>query len=64
MDNSMELVDRIMGALFNSEEWNHITTKDPNICVKVDRIDKIMEQLQSMIPYELYSDLEDAIGHA
>lgn len=64
MDKHMELMDRIMGALFNSEEWDRITMNDPRICAITERVYKVMERLQSIVPYELYSELEDAIGHA
>lgn len=64
MDNHMELMDRIMSALFNSEEWNRITISDPRICAKTKRVAQLMERLKGMVPYELYSELEDAIVHA
>lgn len=64
MDYRMELMDRIMGALFNSDEWNRILMSDPRICTATKRVSMLMDRLQSIVPYELYSELEDAIGHS
>ena len=59
-DKNFALMNKIMGAVTQSEEWQEIQMRDPAIAAADARFSAAMEQAKAVIPRELYSELSDA----
>ena len=60
MDKNLALMDRIMGGITQSDEWNEIQISDPQISNADARWHGAMEQVRDLIPDGLYDELCDA----
>lgn len=59
-NKNLALMNDIMGAVTQTEEWQEIQMCDPAIVAAEARFSAAMEQAKAAIPGELYSELSDA----
>lgn len=53
MDKSVKLVDELMNAIIQTDEWNEIQLNDPDIAEKSERLNRLLDQLRDAAPPEL-----------
>ena len=61
-DKNLALMDKIMGAITGDGrgEWNDILMHDPMITDANNRFDNLLEQIEALLPDDLYEELSDA----
>ena len=60
-DTNVQIVDEIMGCITQTDVWFETLQNDPAITAAKARRDKVLEQVEALIPRDLYIDLEDAM---
>lgn len=59
-DKNLGLMDDIMGALNQADEWQEIQKKDPMITSADNHFNALAEQAKALLPEKLYDELYDA----
>lgn len=63
MDKSVKLVDELMNAIIQMDEWDQIQLRDPDIARKSARLNSLLDRLKASAPpalADLVGELEGA----
>lgn len=58
-DKNLDLMDCIMDAITDSEEWLEIQMHDPMAVDAANRFNAALEQAKDLLPREIYNKLSD-----
>lgn len=59
-DTNVQIVDEIMSCITQADVWFEAQQNDPAITAAKARRDKVLEQVEALMPRDLYVELEDA----
>ena len=63
MGKNVRPVDELMNSISQTDDWNEIQLRDPDIQEKFERLNRLLDQLRDAVPPELadlIGDVEDA----
>jgi len=61
MKKQLEIMDDIIGAISDTNEWRRIQMEDPSILAAEEKVGGILDRVKPLIPRELFMQLSDAI---
>lgn len=60
MKKELKIMDNIMGAIVDSEEWGYIQLNDPQIQMAKNALKELLEQIRPLVPTGVADSLYDA----
>lgn len=61
MEQNLNIMASLIGAITQTSEWFDTCQKDPQIMASRGRLDAVLERVGALIPEELLDELQDAI---
>lgn len=64
MQTELEIMDELMGAITQTDEWERIQLTDPQIKEAEAELDLAIKNISHFVPKEVYGSLEDCARNA